>query len=113
MTDQLKSQASDWLTVDAEERDLRDKLSECRKRKKAAEGALLEYMTDSNVDCLATANGTIEHLKKKTKQAINRKYLQNVLSEILAANPAEETASLVDAIESRRTVKVVNALKRK
>jgi hypothetical protein len=78
-----------WLDIENKISTLTGKLRELRKEKKQINEYLLNVMKDNEIDCFDCNSGKIIYTKNNVKKSINKKYLQQVLTQYCDNNEFE------------------------
>jgi len=78
--DTLINNIKDWVKVENEIIQLNKEINLRKKQKKILSATLVETMKSNNIDCFDTKNGQICFNQKKTKKAITKKGLFDILS---------------------------------
>jgi preprotein translocase subunit Sss1 len=88
-TNQLTDRIKRWLEVDTRINDLQKQLKILKKTKKSTTEELTVLMKERDVESVNVNNvGQIIYTTHKVKKGINKKYLNDILSEYYKANPS-------------------------
>jgi hypothetical protein len=88
-TNQLTDRIKKWLEVDTRINDLQKQLRLLKKAKKSTTDELTVLMKEREVESVNVNNvGQLIYTANKVKKGINKKYLNDILSEYYKTNPS-------------------------
>ena len=106
----LVNSIKDWLTLNTRLNDLQKEIKELRNEKKKLESNLINIMENNNIDEFTINNGKLIYRKTKTKNPINKAYLQEILESYFEKNPEIDTTDVTQFILENRTTKENHSL---
>jgi hypothetical protein len=110
--EQLVNNIKEWIKIDTEISELRQKIKEKNAFKKTLSSNLVTVMKTNNIDCFDINGGALIYKTSKIKKPINGKFLLSVLQNYYKSEPkiAEE---LTKHIMENREEQIKEVIKRK
>ena len=110
--EQLVNNIKEWIKIDTDISELRQKIKEKNALKKTLSSNLVTVMKTNNIDCFDINGGALIYKTSKIKKPINGKFLLSVLQNYYKSEPkiAEE---LTKHIMENREEQIKEVIKRK
>jgi len=110
--EQLVNNIKEWIKIDTDISELRQKIKEKNALKKTLSSNLVTVMKTNNIDCFDINGGALIYKTSKIKKPINGKFLLSVLQNYYKTEPkiAEE---LTKHIMENREEQIKEVIKRK
>ncbi len=102
--DTLINNIKEWVKVENEIIQLNKEINLRKKQKKILSATLVETMKSNNIDCFDTKNGQICFNQKKTKKAITKKGLFDILSKYYNGDDTKINELQNFILDNRETV---------
>lgn len=102
-----------WLDMEQKISNLSKELRELRKTKKELSVSLMEVMKTNDIDCFDCNSGKLTYTKNNVKKSINKKYLNEVLSQYFQNDHKEEAEKLCNFILDNRVTEIRENIKLK
>ena len=102
-----------WLEIEQRISHLGRELRELRKTKKELSVSLMEVMKTNEIDCFDCNSGQLTYTKNNVKKSINKKYLNDVLTQYFEHSDQEEAEKLCNFILDNRAIQVRENIKLK
>lgn len=110
--EQLVNNIKEWIKIDSEIIELRQKIKEKNTLKKTLSTNLVTVMKTNNIDCFDINGGALLYKTSKTKKPINGKFLLSVLQKYYKTEP-QIAEDLTKHIMDNREEQVKEIIKRK
>ena len=110
--DILAENIKEWIQIENELTELRRAAKERRARKKELTNSLVDIMKQNEIDCFDVNGSKLIYTQRKTKSAINKKHLLNVLQHYYANEP-QKAAELTSIILESREEKINETIRHK
>ena len=107
----FKEKVKRWLMIDKQVADLEGQIKEIKKVKKELMPEITKFMVQYNISDLNTEDGKLKCSERKTKQAINKNYLIQELTNSLGENQ-EQINKCMDNILLNRQIKITHILRK-
>jgi hypothetical protein len=107
----FKEKVKRWLMIDKQVADLEGQIKEIKKVKKELMPEITKFMVQYNIADLNTEDGKLKCSERKTKQAINKNYLIQELTNSLGENQ-EQINKCMDNILLNRQIKITHILRK-
>ena len=107
----FKEKVKRWLMIDKQVADLEGQIKEIKKVKKELMPEITKFMVLYNISDLNTEDGKLKCSERKTKQAINKNYLIQELTNSLGENQ-EQINKCMDNILLNRQTKITHILRK-
>ena len=107
----FKEKVKRWLMIDKQVADLEGQIKEIKKVKKELMPEITTFMVQYNISDLNTEDGKLKCSERKTKQAINKNYLIQELTNSLGENQ-EQINKCMDNILLNRQIKITHILRK-
>ena len=107
----FKEKVKRWLMIDKQVADLEGQIKEIKKVKKELMPEITKFMVQYNISDLNTEDGKLKCSERKTKQAINKNYLIQELTNSLGDNQ-EQINKCMDNILLNRQIKITHILRK-
>jgi len=107
----FKEKVKRWLMIDKQVADLEGQIKEIKKVKKELMPEITKFMVLYNISDLNTEDGKLKCSERKTKQAINKNYLIQELTNSLGENQ-EQINKCMDNILLNRQIKITHILRK-
>lgn len=101
-----------WLEIENQISLLSAKLRELRKEKKRINEDLMGIMKDNEIDCFDCNSGKIMYTKNNVKKSINKKYLNDILTQY-CQNDSMEAERICNYIMDNRIIETKENIKLK
>ena len=102
-----------WFEIEQIISHLGRELRERRKTKKDLSVSLMEVMKTNEIDCFDCNSGQLTYTKNNVKKSINKKYLNEVLTQYFEHSDQEEAEILCNFILDNRAIEVRENIKLK
>ena len=102
-----------WVNNDNELKQLQKRVKELRADRKKLSEIILNTMKTHSIDCFDIKDGQLLKQTKRTKQPINKKTLENLLSEYFKNDLDVNTGEVCEFIMENREIKVKEELRKK
>jgi hypothetical protein len=112
MQEQVVQTIRDWVKIDNELLQLKREIATRKQQKKVLSDQLDSIMEKKDIDSFAINDGKIERKNKKTKKAISKKMLLNILSQYYQ-DDAEKASEVNNFILENREETVTTVITRK
>ena len=102
-----------WLELEERISHLGKELRELRKTKKELSVSLMEVMKTNHIDCFDCNSGQLTYTKNNVKKSINKKYLNEILSQYFEDRNSDEADKLCNYILENRAIDIRENIKLK
>lgn len=109
--DELINKIKEWINLDNEIKEKEKSIKQLKIEKTKITNLLIQTMKTNEIDCVNIQDGALLFKKQTVKQTINKKLLQNCLTEYL--KDTEKANEISDFILGKRGEKVMETIKRK
>ena len=109
---EIINSVKEWVKIDNEMRTLKEEINTRKKRKDVITANLLETMKQKDIDTFDLKDGKLEYKTRKSKKAISKKMLLNILSQYYQGD-SNKANELNNFILSNREENVKDIITRK